>query len=153
NGTNEASSQEVFSATKSYASTLVGMAQADGKLRITDKASKYITEWQGTPSESITIEDLLAMDSGRQLSPRIAYPQLPFAPDMAALAIGLTQEHDSGTAWGYNNAGVQTLEAILSRALGGDVASYAQDRLLDPIGMTDSHMTTDRFGNTKLFMG
>jgi CubicO group peptidase (beta-lactamase class C family) len=153
NGTDGASSQEVFSATKSYASTLVGLAQADGKLSITDKASTYITEWQGTPSEPVTIENILANDSGRQLSPAIDYTQLPFSPDMDALAIGLTQEHDPGTAWGYNNAAIQTLDAILSRALGGDVASYAQDRLLDPIGMANSHMTTDRAGNTKLFMG
>jgi CubicO group peptidase (beta-lactamase class C family) len=153
NGTDAASSQEVFSATKSYASTLVGMAQSDGKLRITDKASDYITEWQGTPSEPVTIENILANDSGRQLSPLIDYGQLPTAPDMDALAIGLTQEHDPGTTWGYNNAAIQTLDAILSRAIGGDVASYAQDRLLDPIGMANSRMTTDRSGNTKLFMG
>ncbi len=153
NGTDGAASQEVFSATKSYASTLVGMAQDDGKLAITDKASDYITEWQGTPSEPVTVENLLANDSGRQLSPQIDYTQLPFAPDMDALAIGLTQEHDPGTAWGYNNAAIQTLDAVLSRALGTDVASYAQDRLLDPIGMTHSRMTTDRSGNTKLFMG
>jgi CubicO group peptidase (beta-lactamase class C family) len=153
NGTDGAASQEVFSATKSYASTLVGMAQEDGKLAITDKASDYITEWQGTPSEPVTIENLLANDSGRQLSPQIDYTQLPFSPDMDALAIGLTQEHDPATTWGYNNAAIQTLDAILSRALGTDVASYAQDRLLDPIGMTHSRMTTDRSGNTKLFMG
>jgi CubicO group peptidase (beta-lactamase class C family) len=153
NGTDGASSQEVFSATKSYASTLVGMAEEDGKLAITDKASAYITEWQGTPSEPVTIENILANDSGRLLSPQIDYTQLPFAPDMDALAIGLTQEHDPGAAWGYNNAAIQTLDAILSRALGTDVSSYAQDRLLDPIGMTHSHMTTDRSGNTKLFMG
>jgi CubicO group peptidase (beta-lactamase class C family) len=153
NGTDGASSQEVFSATKSYASTLVGMAEADGKLDITDKASDYITEWQGTPSEPVTIENILANDSGRQLSAQIDYTQLPFASDMDALAIGLTQEHDPGTTWGYNNAAIQTLDAILSRALGTDVAAYAQDRLLDPIGMAHSHMTTDRSGNTKLFMG
>jgi CubicO group peptidase (beta-lactamase class C family) len=153
NGTDAASSQEVFSATKSYASTLVGMAQADGKLRITDKASKYITEWQGTPSEPVTIENILANDSGRQLSPQVDYTQLPYAPDMDALAIGLSQEHDPGTSWGYNNSAIQTLDRILSRALGSDVASYAQSRLLDPIGMTHSHMTMDRSGNTKLFMG
>ena len=38
--------------TKSVTSTLIGIAQDDGDLKISDRASKWITEWRGTPSET-----------------------------------------------------------------------------------------------------
>jgi CubicO group peptidase (beta-lactamase class C family) len=153
NGGTATSAQEVFSATKSYGSTLVGIAQADGRLDIGDKASKYIRAWRGTPSDDVTIENILANDSGRELSPAVDYGQLPFAQDMDALAIGLKQTDKPGTRWGYNNSAIQTLDAVLREATGESPAEYAADRLLGPIGMAHSQMTTDASGNTKVFMG
>ena len=144
---------EVFSATKSYGSTLVGIAQADGKLDIGDRASKYITAWQGTPAAGVTIRQILSNDSGRELSPAVDYTQLPYAADMDRLAIGLRQEAKPGSTWGYNNSAIQTLDTVLTKATGESPARYAQDKLLGPIGMAHSTMTTDRAGNTKIFMG
>jgi CubicO group peptidase (beta-lactamase class C family) len=48
-GTGPDSEQDVFSVTKSFASTLVGIAQDEGKLRIGSSASTWIPEWKGTP--------------------------------------------------------------------------------------------------------
>ena len=153
NGKTADSSQEVFSATKSYGSTLVGIAQAEGKLRIDDTASKYITAWQSTPSAGVTIRQILSNDSGRLLSPAVDYGQLPFARNMDALAIGLRQQAAPGTMWGYNNSAIQTLNTVLTKATGESPATYAADKLLGPIGMAHSRMTTDPSGNTKVFMG
>ncbi len=153
NGRTADSTQEMFSATKSYGSTLVGIAQADAKLNIDDKASKYIAAWQHTPSENVTIKDILSNDSGRLLSPQVDYTQLPFAPNMDALAIGLRQEAPPGTKWGYNNSAIQTLDTVLTKATGESPATYAAEKLFTPIGMAHSRMTTDRSGNTKVFMG
>ena len=50
NGTDPTSTQNVFSVTKSLTSTLVGVAEAAGDLRIDDLASKYIPQWVGTAS-------------------------------------------------------------------------------------------------------
>jgi CubicO group peptidase (beta-lactamase class C family) len=152
-GTDATSSQEVFSATKSYTSTLVGIAQAEGKLDVDDPASDYISAWAGTGSQDVTIANLLSNDSGRQWDQGIDYGQLPFAADMDALAVGLTQTSEPGTTWAYNNAAIQTLDVVLKQATGVDTASFAADRLLGPIGMDHSHMTMDRAGNTRLFMG
>ena len=148
-----ASSQEVFSATKSYASTLVGIAQDEGLLDIDDPASDYIDAWAGTDSQDVTIANLLSNDSGRQWDAAIDYTQLPFAPDMDALAVGLTQTSPPGTTWAYNNAAIQTLDVVLRAATGVDTAAYAEDKLLAPIGMEHSRMTMDQAGNTRTFMG
>ena len=67
NGSDATTPHEVFSVTKSITSMLVGIAQAEGDLDIDEPASKYITEWQGTPSESVTIRDLLANAFGSVL--------------------------------------------------------------------------------------
>src|SRR5262245_28023144 len=151
--TNAASSQEVFSATKSYASTLVGIAQEQGLLDVDDPASDYIDAWAGTESQDVIIANLLSNDSGRQWDAAIDYTQLPFTPDTDALATGHTQPSPPGTTWAYNNAAIQTLDVVLRSATGVDTAAYAEDKLLGPLGMEHSDMTMDRAGNTRVFMG
>ena len=79
NGTTADTTQDIYSATKSITSTLVGIAADDGDLDVDDPASKYITEWKGTASASVTIRDLLSNDSGREWSTTIDYRDLLLA--------------------------------------------------------------------------
>jgi CubicO group peptidase (beta-lactamase class C family) len=152
-GTNQDSTQDIYSATKSITSTLVGIAQDDGDLRIDDHASKYIPQWQGTPAGAVTVRDLLSNDSGRQWSPAIDYVQLLRASDRTAFAIGLPQSQPPGQVWAYNNSAIQTLQPVVATATGEDVTKFAHDRLFDAIGMTHTMMTTDRAGNAQMFEG
>jgi CubicO group peptidase (beta-lactamase class C family) len=145
--------QEVFSATKSYGSTLVGIAQADGALDIDDPASEYIDEWVGTPSEDVTVRNLLSNDSGRHWDAATDYARLPFEQDTTGFGIGLDQADEPGTTWNYNNSAIQTLDAVLEEATGEDPAAFADERLLGPIGMDHSEMGHDPSGNTLIFMG
>ena len=148
------SAQEVFSATKSYSSTLVGIAQDEGLLDIDDKASDYIDEWKGTPSESVTIRNLLSNDSGRFYEYETDYFKMAAAaPDKTQFAIDLTQADPPGTVWEYNNSAIQTLDRVLTKATGMSPTDYANEKLLGPIGMADSTMTKDQAGNTRTFMG
>jgi CubicO group peptidase (beta-lactamase class C family) len=153
NDTTETSSQEVYSATKSYSSTLVGIAQAEGLLDIDDPASEYIPEWAGTPSEDVTIRNLISNDSGRHWDFEGDYLGLTSAPDRDRYAVGLSQDAPPGTVWVYNNAAIQTLDAVLQEATGQDTASFARERLFEPIGMVDSEMTTDEAGNASTYFG
>jgi CubicO group peptidase (beta-lactamase class C family) len=153
NGTGPDTTQDVYSATKSFASTLVGIAQDDGDLRIGDPASKWITAWRGTPSEAVTVRDLLSMDSGRKWDVVTDYLRLLAAPDRTAFAIGLGQDAAPGTEWAYNNSAVQTLDRVLQEATGEDVAAFARERLFAPLGMAHTAMAQDRAGNAQLFEG
>jgi CubicO group peptidase (beta-lactamase class C family) len=152
-GSGPASTQEVFSATKSITSTLVGIAQDDGALRIDDPASRWIPQWRGTASAGVTVRDLLSNDSGRAWSPAIDYVQLITAPDRTAFAVALGQTSPPGTVWAYNNSAIQTLQRVLQAATGQDVRTFANRRLFGPLGMTATAMTTDRAGNAQTFMG
>jgi len=154
NNTTPDSAQEVFSATKSYTSTLVGIAQHDGKLDIADKASKYIPQWAGGPSADVTLKNLLQMDSGRHWDVKTDYLDMAVtAKDKTAFSIALGQDAPPGTKWVYNNAALQTMATVLQQATGEDPATFAQDKLLGPIGMAQSRMIKDASGGTLMFMG
>lgn len=153
NGASSETPQEVFSATKSVTSILVGIAEEDGALDIDDPAATWIPEWTGTPSEGVTVKNLLSNDSGRQWSFQSDYPALLGADDRTAYAIGLGQDVPPGSTWAYNNSAIQTLEQVLEGATGEPVPDFARERLLEPLGMAHSAMTTDPAGNGLTFMG
>ncbi len=143
--------QNVFSITKSITSALVGIAQERGDLEISEEASSYITDWTGTDSEDVTVRNLISNDSGRHWDFVTDYVKMAVrAADKTAFAVGLGQQHAPGTVWIYNNSAIQTLEPVLNRATGMDVADYAQQMLFDPLGMASS-FGRDRAGNPTTF--
>ena len=137
--------KQAFSVTKSVVSTLVGMAQDRGLLNIDQRASRYIAEWRGTPSATVTIRNLLANDSGREWSTDTDYGGLLQARDQTAYAVGLRQTSPPGEVWAYNNAAIQTLDRVLREATGRTPAELAQDW---PLGMDHSTMSADRSGSS-----
>lgn len=152
-GTGRGTTQDVFSVTKSITSVLIGIAQDEGDLNISDSASRWIPQWRGTPAAAVTIRDLLSNDSGRQWSLQIDYTQLLQARDRTAFAVGLRQADPPGTVWAYNNSAVQTLQRVLQAATGQDVAAFAEQHLFKPAGMTSTTMTRDAAGNPQTFEG
>lgn len=153
-GTRPDSAQEVWSASKSFTSVLMGMASDDGALSVHDRASEWIPEWEGTDSEEITVEQLLNNTSGRFQDYQSDYVEMAAkAADKTAFAIGLDQEFEPGSRWVYNNAAIQTLEQVFSGATGEDLADVAEDRLFAPLGMDDTDLLRDDAGNPMTFMG
>lgn len=146
--------QRAWSITKSVTSLLVGIAVADGALTLEDRASTYIPQWRGTPSESVTVHDLLAMVSGREWTRELDYRDMALrARDKTSFAVALGQDAAPGAEWVYNNSAVQTLEAVLRSATGTAVEQFAHDRLFEPLGMSSTSIDTDKTGNANLFAG
>jgi CubicO group peptidase (beta-lactamase class C family) len=145
--------QEGFSTTKSVAATLVGIAADRGLLSLDDPASRWVTEWQGTPSEPVTVRQLLSNTSGRYHDLFTDYAQFAFLEsDKSSFAVGLSQQTAPGSEWVYNNAAVQVLETVLERATGVPVGKFADEALFGPLGAS-SRLTTDTAGNPGLFAG
>lgn len=153
NGADEDTTQEVFSATKSFTSVLAGMAVADGVLDLDAPAADHIPAWQGTPAAAVTTRNLLRNDSGRYWDLATDYGQLVRSRDRSQFGIDLDQVHPPGEVWAYNNSAIQTLSEVLQDAFGQEPADYAEERLFAPIGMDDTVMTLDSAGNTLTFMG
>ena len=141
---------EIASATKSFASTLIGIAIRKGVFGLDDLASKYITEWIGTPKQDITIRQLLAMTSGLEdfnvSNPAInlTTPGLnleSLVTNASQLAVGGTYSGARryvlpGKKWSYININTMSLSILLKRATGETVQSFAQRELFLPLGMT-----------------
>ena len=124
------------SVSKSFTNTLVGIAQKKGLVNIDDKASKFITEWVGTNSESVTIRHLLAMTSTRSEF-NLANSLQDLRSQTLFPAFGGAQHATSpGLRWAYHNASSQALEIVLSRATGESVSAFAQRELFAKLGMT-----------------
>lgn len=151
-GTNKNTAQETASISKSFSSTLVGIAQRDGDLRIGQSASTWIPEWKGTPAEAVTVRDLLSNDSGREWSLALD-GQMIRSPDWTSFGIGLQQTRPPGTVWEYANTSIQTLQRVLQNATGRDVKEFAEQRLYEPLGMTHTTLNVDGAGNAEMFMG
>ena len=79
--------------------------------------------------------------------------QLLRAADRSAFAVGVPQAQAPGQVWAYNNAAVQTLQPLLQAATGHEVTAFATQHLFNPLGMTQTRMTTDQAGHAQMFEG
>ncbi|MGH9210506.1 MAG: serine hydrolase domain-containing protein [Acidimicrobiales bacterium] len=152
NGFTEDQQDVVMSVTQTYTSTLIGIAQDEGLLDVDDPVAEYVPEWAGTPSEDVTIRDILGHVTGRESTNSIGntelYDGLLNAPDPGEFAVGLAQEHDPGTVWSQNLPALEVLEPILKSVTGMEPAAYAQEKLFAPIGATHTQMGETGGGET-----
>jgi len=118
------------SAGKTLSSFLVGIAQEEGFLNVNDTTSDYLgsgwTYSSPEEEEKITIWNQLTMTSG--LDDGVSNP---FCTDDSCL-IYLA---DPETRWAYHNAPYTLLRPVLENATGQGINIYANQRLLNPIGM------------------
>ncbi len=125
-------SAKIFSATKSMVSFIAGLAQEQGKLDITKKASDYLgTGWsKATLAQEnlITVKHLLTMTSG--------------------LNEDLTYQADAGTSWYYNTTAYQEVISILEMVYNMSLTDLTNTQLWSVIGMQNSSWTTDPEGLT-----
>lgn len=114
--------EDVASVQKSITSTLVGMAQEKGLLRIEQPVSEYLgSGWsKATPKQEakITLRHLLTMTSGLD-------DQLRFT-------------HDAGKRWRYNTPAYAKSRDCVVAVSGLEVNEMTRQWLTEPIGMSDS---------------
>jgi CubicO group peptidase (beta-lactamase class C family) len=126
------------SAGKTITACLVGRAQEDGFLSITEKSSKYLGQgWSScTPAQEdkITIRNQLTMTSGLDDG----------VPDNhCTLDTCLEYLADAGTRWAYHNAPYTLLEKVLVNATGQPVNTLTQLKLKTQTGMNGFWYTVD----------
>ena len=126
NGHNSAVEWEWNSAGKTLVSATTGIAQQEGLLEISDKASDYLGNgWTNMPLEKenlITVRNLLTMTTGIDDS-----KQLIIKPNLTYVA-------DAGTRWAYGNV-FQKLTEVVSQASNEDFETYFDTKLKSKIGM------------------
>ncbi|MBK6500800.1 MAG: serine hydrolase [Candidatus Microthrix sp.] len=73
--------------------------------------------------------------------------------DRTRFAIDLKQAAPPGTVWNYNNAAIQTLDRVISTATEQPTSQFGADRILKPIGMSNSSFTGGPNDSTLMFAG
>ena len=130
-GFDESSPATSWSVAKSFYAALVGIAIDEGAIASLDqKASEFLTEWEGTDKAEITIRQILLMQSG--------YPgddEVFGADDQTTYAIQHPLRREPGTRFVYSNANSQLMEPILRRATNFAPHDYLRQKLLEPIGI------------------
>jgi CubicO group peptidase (beta-lactamase class C family) len=122
------------SVSKSFTSTAIGLAIADGKLRLDDPVLKFFpAEAPASPSDNLKamrVRDLLTMSCGHDIETRFDRGQ-PSVKQFLAHPV----PHQPGTHFQYNTPGSYTLSAILTRTTGQTALEYLKPRLFEPLGI------------------
>jgi len=117
------------SAGKTITATVVGIAQQEGYLSLSDRTSDHIGRWTSCPLDKenlITVWHQLTMSSG--LDDGVADP---YCTDPGCLQYAA----DAGTRWAYHNAPYTLLDTVVSAATGQNYNLYVSNRLASRIGM------------------
>lgn len=126
----------LYSLSKSFTSTAVGLAVAEGKLSVDDEVLKFFPE--DAPSEptnnlkAMRVHDLLRMSTGHQTEPRLSDTN---AIPWTKLFLAHPVPNKPGTHFLYNTAGTYMQSAIVQKATGQTVLDYLRPRLFEPLGI------------------
>jgi len=126
--------------TKPVVAAAVMLLAEEGKLALSDPASKHLKSFANDKSRRITIEQLLTHSSGLRIGPIL----LPFAEgeertlQNAVAKFGAQGPAAEPGTYSYNNAGYNTLGAIIEVVSGQPLEAFLKARFYDPLGMVDS---------------
>ena len=128
----------LYSLSKSFTSTAVGLAIQEGKLSLSDPVLKFFpNDAPGEPSKnlrSLRVADLLRMSTGHQAEPRVGpADKEPWTKTFLAQPI----PNKPGTHFLYNTPATYMLSAIVQQVTGQTTLDYLRPRLFDPLGIKD----------------
>jgi len=128
------SPHSLYSLSKSFTSTAVGLAISEGKLSVDDEVLKFFPDdAPAEPSKNLKamrVSDLLRMSTGHQVEPARTKDQ-PWTKTFLAQPV----PHKPGTHFLYNTSATYMLSAIVQKATGMTVLDYLKPRLFEPLGI------------------
>lgn len=135
----------IASMTKSFTAAAVLLLRDEGILGLDDPIARHAPELAaaGLPtadSPAVTIRHLLSMSSGMATDDAWADRHLDISQSEldAALAPGVLYAVAPGTAWEYSNLGYGLVGRVVERTTGRTVQQWVTERLLEPLGMTQT---------------
>jgi CubicO group peptidase (beta-lactamase class C family) len=129
----------LFSLSKSFASTGMGLAIAEGRLSLDDTVLSFFPEdAPPAPSENLKamrVRDLLAMSTGHHADVIEAFPFLDAGISQTRAFLALPVAHKPGTLFVYNTPASYMLSAIVQKVSGTPLVDYLRPRLFEPLGI------------------
>jgi len=151
---------DMRSASKTVASTLIGLAIRDGHVEGTSARAlsffpryRRYAAWDPRKAR-ITVRDLLTMSSGldaddsdpRSVASEAAYQSQVAQPDWIKLALDAPMKRDPGTQPVYSGANPLILGGILAAAMNEPIEWYAHRTLFEPLGIEQYSFGIDPVG-------
>lgn len=141
-----------WSMTKSIMSTVFGVMEYQGKLKVTDKAP--IDSWQNDERKNITIHNLLQMNSGLEWDENYdeisdATTMLFLERDMTKMQVEKPLAGKINGSWNYSSGTSNLLSGIVRSQFNThqEYLDYWYTELIDKIGMNSMVVEADLAGN------
>ena len=125
------------SVSKTFTSTAVGLAIAEGRLSLSDKVVDLFPD--KLPAEvsdnlkKVEVRHLLTMSGGHDTEP--SHRTMPEGADWVEAFLAHPFEHEPGTYFWYNSMGTYMLSAIVQKVTGEKVIDYLTPRLFEPLAI------------------
>ena len=143
------STHHIFSCTKSFTSTLIGIALKEGFIdNVSQKVLDFFPEMtiqnMDSRKENMTLEHVLTMTTGLDWNewnisyddPTNMYRQMFESPNPIQFFLDLRSVHDPGTHWAYSTGASHLLSAIIQKTTGMTTRNFAEQYLFEPMNMT-----------------
>ncbi len=137
----------LWSLSKSFNSTAVGLAVEEGKLNLDDPVLKFFPA--DAPADvsdnlkAMRVRDLLTMTCGHDSEPKII-DNAPTVKQFLAHPV----PHKPGTHFQYNTMGSYTLSAIVTKVTGQTSLEFLKPRLFEPLGIENPKWDASPEGNS-----
>jgi CubicO group peptidase (beta-lactamase class C family) len=125
----------MFSASKTFTATAVGLAISENRLKISDKVISFFPYSQpdsiSNYMKDLTVQNLLTMSVGQDPEPRV----MGNNGDWINTFLKTPPVHKPGTIFKYNNTATFMLSAIVQQVTGETVFDYLQTRIFRPLAI------------------
>jgi len=125
----------LYSASKTFTATAVGLAVSENRLRITDKVISFfpysMPDSISDYMRELTVQNLLTMSVGQDPEPRA----MGTSGDWITAFLKSPPIHKPGTVFKYNNMATFMLSAIVQQVTGQTIFDYLQPRIFKPLGI------------------
>jgi CubicO group peptidase (beta-lactamase class C family) len=139
----------LFSLSKSFTSTAIGMAVDEGRLNLDDKVVSFFPDKApAQPGENLAhmrVSDLLCMGSGNH-NDTLKPMKTGTEADWIKVFFAQPVEHEPGTHFCYNTGATYMLSAILQKTTGQDLMGYLTPRLFEPLAIRNATWETSPQG-------
>mgnify|MGYP003607737020 CR=1 FL=1 len=141
----------LYSLSKSFTSTAVGLAVDEGKLGLDDKVAAFFPDkapaQPGGNLAKMRVRDLLCMGTGNA-NDTFAPMKEGAEADWIKVFFAQPVEHEPGTFFRYNTGATYMLSAIVQKATGQKVIDYLTPRLFQPLDIQGATWETSPQGIT-----
>lgn len=146
--------QHVYSLSKSFTSTAIGMLVDDGVLSVddymTDLFPEKMPEVISDNLRALQLKHLLSMNTGHEAC---VMWKIKDCEDIVKAFFEQEIEHMPGTHFAYNNSATYVLSATVKKFSGKNLYDFLWERLFEPMGMTEVYWSQYHDGNSNGAVG